>query len=164
MYVWTFFPLILPIFGGQTPKYSVVCFETDCAFGFVWRFRQGEFFIQKYLETFYVEFSPQSSQHNPKSLRNWSQEKVQELHHSQLPESQMRMPQPLSELGQKLLQTLEPGLSLYLCMEWLRVLLSPSMILRNPLKSILHNSLDNPWRNMAINIVFFQSIHLFPCI
>ena len=26
-----FFPLILPIFVGQTPKYSVVCFETDCA-------------------------------------------------------------------------------------------------------------------------------------
>ena len=26
-----FFPIILPIFVGQTPKYSVVCFETDCA-------------------------------------------------------------------------------------------------------------------------------------
>ena len=26
-----FFPLVLPIFVGQTPKYSVVCFKTDCA-------------------------------------------------------------------------------------------------------------------------------------
>ena len=26
-----FLYLILPIFVGQTPKYSVVCFETDCA-------------------------------------------------------------------------------------------------------------------------------------
>ena len=26
-----FFPLILPIFVGQTPKYIAVCFETDCA-------------------------------------------------------------------------------------------------------------------------------------
>ena len=33
--IWCMFqhfsPLILPIFVGQTPKYSVVCFETDCA-------------------------------------------------------------------------------------------------------------------------------------
>ena len=27
-----FFSLILPIFVSQTPKYSVVCFETDCAY------------------------------------------------------------------------------------------------------------------------------------
>ena len=27
-----FLYLILPIFVGQTPKYSVVCFETDCAY------------------------------------------------------------------------------------------------------------------------------------
>ena len=46
-----FFPLILPIFVGQTPKYSVVCFETDCA-----KCAQGVDTVKKQIVKFLMKY------------------------------------------------------------------------------------------------------------